>query len=109
MAKARILAVDDQLYCRGFLEDLLQQEGYDVSTASGGEEALHLLERESFDVILTDLVMPGMDGSELVQRIKKEAAGPEIIDGLGFTGRRCSRSRNRRAVQRFALKYLLRL
>ncbi len=79
MAKARILAVDDQLYFRVFLEDLLQQEGYDVSTASGGEEALHLLERESFDVILTDLVMPGMDGSELVQRIKEEAGDPEIM------------------------------
>ena len=71
MAKARILAVDDQLYFRVFLEDLLQQEGYEVCTASGGEEALHLLERESFDVILTDLVMPGVDGSELVQRVKE--------------------------------------
>jgi diguanylate cyclase (GGDEF)-like protein len=79
MAKARILAVDDQLYFRVFLEDLLQQEGYQVSTASGGEEALHLLERESFDVILTDLVMPGMDGSELVQRVKEGAPDQEII------------------------------
>jgi len=79
MAKARILAVDDQLYFRVFLEDLLQQEGYQVSTASGGEEALHLLERESFDVILTDLVMPGMDGSELVQRVKEQDADQEII------------------------------
>ena len=79
MAKARILAVDDQLYFRVFLEDLLQQEGYQVSTASGGEEALHLLERESFDVILTDLVMPGVDGSELVQRIREEVPDQEIM------------------------------
>ncbi len=79
MAKARILAVDDQLYFRVFLEDLLQQEGYQVCTASGGEEALHILEREHFDVILTDLVMPGMDGRELVERIKERAADQEIM------------------------------
>ena len=63
MPKARILAVDDQLYFRVFLEDLLTQEGYEVTTASGGEEALHLFERGDFDVVLTDLVMPGMDGT----------------------------------------------
>lgn len=79
MSKARILAVDDQLYFRVFLEDLLQQEGYEVCTASEGEEALHLLERECFDVILTDLVMPGVDGSELVQRVKERDADQEIV------------------------------
>ncbi len=79
MPKARILAVDDQLYFRVFLEDLLQQEGYEVCTASEGEEALHLLERESFDIVLTDLVMPGMDGSELVQRVKERDADQEIV------------------------------
>jgi diguanylate cyclase (GGDEF)-like protein len=79
MPKARILAVDDQLYFRVFLEDLLQQEGYEVCTASGGEEALHLSERERFDVILTDLVMPGMDGRELVQRVKERSADQEIV------------------------------
>jgi diguanylate cyclase (GGDEF)-like protein len=79
MPKARILAVDDQLYFRVFLEDLLQQEGYEVCTASGGEEALHLFEREHFDVILTDLVMPGLDGSQLVQRVKERDADQDIV------------------------------
>jgi diguanylate cyclase (GGDEF)-like protein len=79
MPKARILAVDDQLYFRVFLEDLLQQEGYEVCTASGGEEAFHLFERECFDVILTDLVMPETDGSELVQRVKARDPDQEIV------------------------------
>jgi DNA-binding response OmpR family regulator len=79
MPKARILAVDDQLYFRVFLEDLLQQEGYEVCTASGGEEAFHLFEREHFDVILTDLVMPETDGSELVQRVKERDPDQEIV------------------------------
>ena len=79
MPKARILAVDDQLYFRVFLEDLLTQEGYEVRTASSGEEALHLFGREEFDVVLTDLVMPGMEGAELVQRMKEARGEQEIV------------------------------
>jgi diguanylate cyclase (GGDEF)-like protein len=79
MAKARILAVDDQLYFRSFIEDLLAHEGYEVVTASTGEEALERLERERFDVVVTDLVMPGMDGSVLVQRIKERVPDQEIV------------------------------
>ncbi|HBZ69119.1 MAG TPA: hypothetical protein DEP35_04975, partial [Deltaproteobacteria bacterium] len=79
MAKARILAVDDQLYFRSFMEDLLTQEGYEVVTASTGEEALERLERERFEVVVTDLVMPGMDGSVLVQRIKERVPDQEIV------------------------------
>jgi diguanylate cyclase (GGDEF)-like protein len=79
MAKARILAVDDQLYFRSFIEDLLSQEGYEVVTASTGEEALERLERERFEVVVTDLVMPGMDGSALVQRIKEQVPDQEIV------------------------------
>jgi two-component system, cell cycle response regulator len=79
MAKARILAVDDQLYFRSFIEDLLAQEGYEVVTASTGEEALERLERERFDVVVTDLVMPGIDGSVLVRRIKERVPDQEIV------------------------------
>lgn len=79
MPKARILAVDDQLYFRVFLEDLLTQEGYEVCTASGGEEALHLFEREDFDVVLTDLVMPGMDGTQLVRSVKDLRPEQDVV------------------------------
>ena len=70
MAKARILAVDDQRYFRVYLEDLLVQQGFEVHTASSGEEALHLMERELYDVVVSDLVMPGLAGVELVERVK---------------------------------------
>lgn len=79
MPKARILAVDDQLYFRVFLEDVLVQDGYEVLTAASADDALHLLEREEFDVILTDLVMPGIDGAELVQRVKERLPEQEIV------------------------------
>ena len=79
MPKARVLAVDDQRYFRELIEGLLCDEGYEVQTASSGEEALHILEREDFDIILTDLVMPGIDGSELVARIKERIPEQEIV------------------------------
>ena len=68
VSRARILAVDDQQYFRVFLEDLLREEGYDVTTAEGGEEALARCEAADFDLVVTDLVMPGMDWSESVTR-----------------------------------------
>jgi diguanylate cyclase (GGDEF)-like protein len=79
MPKARVLAVDDQRYFRELIEGLLTDEGYEVVTASSGEEALHLLERENFEIIVTDLVMPGIDGTELVQRIKERQPEQEIV------------------------------
>lgn len=79
MAKARILAVDDQRYFRVFLEDLLVQQGFEVRTAGSGEEALHLLEREAFDVVVTDLVMPGVSGAELVERVKARWPDQDVI------------------------------
>ncbi len=79
MSQARILAVDDQLYFRVYLEDLLRELGYAVATASNGAEALAQLEGGRFDLVLTDLVMPGMDGSELVQRVKERFPSQEIV------------------------------
>jgi diguanylate cyclase (GGDEF)-like protein len=79
MAKARILAVDDQRYFRVFLEDLLVQQGFEVRTAGSGDEALHLLERESFDVVVTDLVMPGLSGADLVERVKARRPDQDVI------------------------------
>lgn len=79
MSKARILAVDDQRYFRELLEGLLREEGYEVETVASAEEALHRLERDVFDIIVTDLVMPGVDGTELVARIKARLPEQEIV------------------------------
>jgi len=77
--KARVLAVDDQRYFRELIEEFLTEEGFEAQTAASGEEALHLLERSSFDIVLTDLVMPGMDGSELVHRVKARNPEQDIV------------------------------
>jgi two-component system cell cycle response regulator len=79
MSKARVLAVDDQRYFRELIEGLLTDEGYEVQTAPSGEEALHILEREDFEIVITDLVMPGIDGGQLVERIKERIPDQEIV------------------------------
>ena len=66
----KILVVDDEPGVRGFLRDLLAEEGYEVVLASDGEEALGLAELENPEVILLDINMPGIDGIEVCKRLK---------------------------------------
>jgi len=79
MPKGRILAVDDQRYFRELLDGMLSEEGYEVVTAASGEEALRVLDQSRFDVVLTDLVMPGMDGNDLVHRVKERDPEQDIV------------------------------
>jgi len=79
MGKARILAVDDQRYFRELIEGILSDAGYDVQTVASGEEALQCLERADFEIVLTDLVMPGMDGAELVRRIRERLPQQDVV------------------------------
>ena len=73
-ATATVLAVDDSADNRELLGRYLAREGHTVLTASSGAEALELLQREAIDVVLLDLIMPGMDGSEVLKRIKENSA-----------------------------------
>lgn len=68
-----VLAVDDSLTYREKLRRELSSDGYDVITAASGDEALDLLAERDVDCILLDLMMPGMDGTELCQRIKRSS------------------------------------
>ena len=74
----RILAVDDSPTYLAELAEHLRHEGYDVVSASSGEEALQLLGVQSVDAILMDLVMPGLSGKEACRRIKAKPAWREI-------------------------------
>jgi CheY-like chemotaxis protein len=66
----RILVVDDIPMVRKTLVEILRQGGHDVSDAESGEEALRLIPRQRFDLLISDLQMPGMGGMELVARVK---------------------------------------
>jgi len=69
--KARVLVVDDQPPNVRLLEAILAPRGYDVLTASSGEEALAALDADDVDLVLLDIVMPGMDGYEVCREIRE--------------------------------------
>jgi DNA-binding NtrC family response regulator len=71
MGSPSILIVDDEKITAFYLKDLLAAAGHDVHLAQNGEEALEQLARRRFDLIITDLVMPGIDGFALVKRVKQ--------------------------------------
>ena len=68
----KILVVDDEPVVRGFLRELLTEEGYEVILASNGEEAIDLAKIEDPEVILLDINMPGIDGIEVCKRLKAQ-------------------------------------
>lgn len=76
----RILVVDDEKIKRVTLADDLSGQGHEVVTAADGQQALELLDRELFDVVVTDIKMPKLDGLELLKRVKEgSSAGVKFI------------------------------
>ena len=79
-----ILLVDDEEGIRKVLSISLEDCGYRVSTAQNGEEALRIFRQVQPQIVLTDIKMPGMDGIELLQRIKEESPDTEVIMITGY-------------------------
>jgi two-component system, NtrC family, sensor kinase len=78
----RILVVDDEASIRDILSDALSMKGHIVETSSSGQEALTLIEKESFDAIIMDIKMPGMEGSQLYAHIL--GSHPEAVKKILF-------------------------
>src|SRR5438093_12351777 len=70
MPKSRILVVDDEAAIRDSLKMTLEYEGYELVGAATGQEGLALAEREAPDLVLLDVTMPGMDGLEVLDRLR---------------------------------------
>jgi len=68
--KRRILIVDDEEQTRETLAELVSALGYETGSAANGQEAVAMLRRERYDLVLTDLLMPGMDGLDVVREIR---------------------------------------
>ncbi len=81
---ARILVVDDEESIRDLLKLVLTGEGYSVVTASGGEEAIGYLEAQRFDLVITDLVMPTVNGVEVLRAAKRIAPNFPVIVITGY-------------------------
>ena len=83
--KIRILVVDDELSMREFLSILLEREGYDVTVAGSAEEALRMMDSALFDLVLSDVNMPGLSGIEMLARIKEKSPETAVLMLTAFS------------------------
>jgi two-component system, cell cycle response regulator CpdR len=80
----RILVAEDEEAMRAYLARALENAGYDVVAVDRGTEALPLLETQHFDLLLSDIVMPEMDGIELAQRCAEVSPATKVMFITGF-------------------------
>lgn len=85
MTEENVLVVDDEAVIRDVCEQILESEGYTVTTAASGKEALHLVSEHKYDAVVTDIMMPDMSGLELLEVIKRTSMDVStiVITGLG--------------------------
>jgi CheY-like chemotaxis protein len=82
-----ILVVDDSRSSQEFIAELLLRRGYQVRTANDGREALTLAQAENFDLVITDIFMPNMDGLELLVALRElQPTTPRIAVTAGIIG-----------------------
>ena len=79
-----ILVVDDDMSVRTTFSSVLRQEGYQVTAVKNGYEAIKAIDEESFDLALVDLRMPGMDGIEVLEKIKSGRPQTRVIIYTGY-------------------------
>jgi two-component system, OmpR family, alkaline phosphatase synthesis response regulator PhoP len=72
MSKEKLLVVEDDPDIRDLIKHAMLKEGYEVTTTTQGEEGLHLAQQGKFDLVLLDLMLPGMDGLEVCRRLRSD-------------------------------------
>jgi DNA-binding NtrC family response regulator len=82
--KSRVLVVDDEEALRTVLSTELKGEGYEVDTASDGDEAISIVQNKKFDLLLLDIKMPKVDGFEVLKFVKKSFPSIKVIMLTGF-------------------------
>ncbi|KAA3637689.1 MAG: response regulator [Calditrichaeota bacterium] len=84
MAERSILVVDDELLIRDLLYDFFKDQGWDISITDNGKRALELLKSKEFDLLLTDIKMPEMDGLDLASKVKMSHPDLPIMLMTGY-------------------------
>ena len=83
-----IMVVDDEESLLSLTAEILRQQGYHIICASNGKQALEILEKEQVDLLLSDVIMPEMDGYQLAQAVKEKFPAIKIQLASGFTDNR---------------------
>ena len=76
---AKIIVIDDEDDIRIVLKQVLERAGYDVVVAESGQEGLELMEQEGAELVITDVIMPGMDGVALTRDIREKFPDTRIL------------------------------
>lgn len=97
--KLSILIVDDDEGIRETMSDILKEKNFNVQTACNGLEALKILESESFEAILMDLRMPGLDGIETSKRIMEIKSDSKIYMISGYISQKVYEDARRIGIQ----------
>lgn len=71
MNPAKILVVEDEQYLRELYTDILTEEGYSVDSAEDGNQALEKIKQGGWDLVLLDIILPGIDGIEIMRQVKR--------------------------------------
>jgi DNA-binding NtrC family response regulator len=82
--KLQVLVIDDDEVVGRSFDRVLSDKGYEVSTALSGEEAMETIDESEFDVVFTDIKMPGMDGLEVTERIKERCPWTPVVVITGY-------------------------
>lgn len=85
---ARVLVAEDEEGLRGFVVRALVARGHDVTAVSDGGEALEALQAAAFDLLVTDIVMPGLDGIALALKATKDCPDLRIVMMTGYEAER---------------------
>jgi len=100
--KKRILVIEDDEEMRSLLKDFVEGEGYEADSVNNGSEAFRKLAREPFDLIITDIRMPGLTGLDILPGIKRLQPEASIIVITAFGSKEVCR----KAIERGATAYL---
>lgn len=80
----KILVADDEVMMRNLILKILESEGYQITMVSSGDEAMAMLKENNYDLLLTDVKMPGMSGFELLKQVKENWPDMAVIVMTGY-------------------------
>ncbi len=81
----KILVIDDEKFIVNMLQEVLEKYGHDVETAADGQEGIEKFDVDCFDMVITDMLMPGVDGNGVVQHIRSSHRKDTPVIGISGT------------------------